>query len=158
MEPGPNASLSRSYATRCVRDSGWLPSSGWPSRSCVTGAANTSSTSTPAAIDSHGRAVTISPQRPNARDGSTCSGFFGRSRFDSAPIMIGRIVSADTTTAATPIAAAMPSLPISGMPITSRPAIATITISPAATTEAPDVAAALADASRTLSPPATCSR
>ena len=49
--------------------------------------------------------------------------------------MIGRIVSADTTTAPTPIAAAMPSLPISGIPITSRPAIATITIRPAATTE-----------------------
>ena len=85
-------------------------------------------------------------------------GRFGRRRFDSAPIMIGRIVSADTTTAATPMAAAMPSLPISGMPITSRPAMATITIRPAATTDAPAVAAALADASRVLSPPAACSR
>ena len=74
------------------------------------------------------------------------------------PIMIGRIVSADTTTPPTPIAAPRPSLPISGIPITSRPAIATITISPAATTEAPDVAAAFADASRVLSPAATCSR
>ena len=46
----------------------------------------------------------------------------------------------------------MPSLPISGIPITSRPAIATITIRPAATTEDPAVAAAFADASRTLSP------
>ncbi len=67
------------------RDVGWLPSSGWPRRSCVTGAAKTSSTSTPAAIESHGRAVTISPQRPKAREGRTCSGFFGRSRFASAP-------------------------------------------------------------------------
>ena len=33
---------------------------------------------------------------------------------------------------------------MNGMPITSRPAIATITISPAATTEAPAVAAAFA--------------
>ena len=72
--------------------------------------------------------------------------------------MIGRIVSADTTTAPTAIAAAMPSLPMNGMPITSRPAIATITIRPAATTDAPDVAADLADASRRLSPAATCSR
>ena len=62
--------------------------------------------------------------------------------------MIGSTVSADTTTAPTPIAAAMPSLPISGMPITSRPAIATITTTPAATTDAPEVAAAFADASR----------
>ena len=102
--------------------------------------------------------MTLSPQRPNAPEGSTCSRFFGRRRRAIAPIMIGRIVSAETTTAATPIAAAMPSLPISGMPMTSRPAIATMTISPAATTEAPDVAAAFADASRTLSPPAICSR
>ena len=72
--------------------------------------------------------------------------------------MIGSTVSADTTTAPTPIAAAMPSLPINGMPITSRPAIATITITPAATTDAPEVAAAFADASRGLSPAAICSR
>ena len=36
--------------------------------------------------------------------------------------------------------------------------MATITISPAATTDAPDVAADLAAASRVLSPSATCSR
>ena len=72
--------------------------------------------------------------------------------------MIGRIVSAETTTAPTPIAAARPSLPMNGMPITSRPAIATMTITPAATTDAPDVAAAFADASRGVSPFATCSR
>jgi hypothetical protein len=102
--------------------------------------------------------VTISPQRPKAREGSTCAGFFGANRFANAPIMTGRIVSADTTTAAMPSAAAMPSLPIIGIPITSRPAIATITIRPAATTEDPAVAAAFADASRTLSPSAICSR
>ena len=92
--------------------------------------------------------MTVSPQRSKPAEGRTCSGFFGRSRFASAPIMIGSTVSADTTTAPTPIAAAIPSLPISGMPITSRPAIATITTTPAATTEAPEVAAAFADASR----------
>ena len=72
--------------------------------------------------------------------------------------MIGRIVSAETTTAPTAIAAARPSLPMNGMPITSRPAIASITTRPAATTEAPDVAADFADASRRLSPAAICSR
>ena len=72
--------------------------------------------------------------------------------------MIGRTVSADTTTAAMPIADARPSLPMNGSPITSRPAIASITIRPAATTDAPDVAADLADASRRLSPAAICSR
>ena len=72
--------------------------------------------------------------------------------------MIGRIVSADTTTAPTAIAAARPSLPMNGIPITSSPAIATMTIRPAATTEAPEVAAAFADASRPLSPAAACSR
>ena len=67
------------------RDSGWLPSSGWPRRSWVTGKAKISSTSTPAAIESHGRAVTRSPQRAKARDGSTCSGFFGFSQRANAP-------------------------------------------------------------------------
>ena len=124
----------------------------------ITGKAKISSTITPAAIDSHGRAVTVSPQRSKRRDGSTCSGFFGLIHFPSAPIMIGRIVSADTTTAPTPIAEARPSLPMNGMPITSRPAIATITIRPAATTEAPAVPAALADASRLVLPAAACSR
>ena len=124
----------------------------------MTGAANSSSTITPAAIDSHGRAVTISPQRPKALDGRTCSGFLGSSLRPKSPIMIGRIVSAETTTAPTAIAAARPSLPMNGIPITSRPAIASMTTSPAATTEAPDVAADFADASRRLSPAATCSR
>ena len=41
---------------------------------------------------------------------------------------------------------------MNGMPITSRPAIATITIRPAATTDAPEVAADLAAASRGESP------
>ena len=47
---------------------------------------------------------------------------------------------------------------MNGMPITSRPAIASITIRPAATTDAPEVAADLAAASRGESPGATCSR
>ena len=72
--------------------------------------------------------------------------------------MIGRIVRAETTTAATPIAAPMPILPISGMPITSRPAIATITIRPAVTTAEPAVPPDFAAASPTESPAASCSR
>ena len=158
FEPAPNAALIWSYATRCVRDSGWLPSSGSPRRIDVTGRAKISRMTTPTAIETHGRAVTRSPQRSNAADGRTCSGFFGFSQRPSAPIMIGRIVIADTTTAPTAIADARPSLPMNGTPITSRPAIATITITPAATTDAPDVPAALADASRVLSPAAACSR
>ena len=124
----------------------------------MTGTANTSRIATPAMIAVHGRAVMKVAQRSKPGDGRTCSGFFGFSQRLSAPIMIGRIVSADTTTPATPIAAPTPSLPISGIPITSRPAIATMTIRPAVTTVAPDVASALADASRTLSPDSTCSR
>ena len=123
-----------------------------------TGKAKISSSTTPTAIATHGRAVTRSPQRSKPRDGRTCSAFFGLSQRPSAPIMIGRIVIADTTTAPTAIAAARPSLPMNGTPITSRPAIATMTITPAATTEAPDVAADLADASRLESPAAACSR
>ena len=99
-----------------------------------------------------------SPQRVNARDGATCAYRLGFSRVDSAPIMIGSRVNAEITTAATPMAAPTPNLPISGMPMTSRPAMATITIRPAVTTDDPAVAIALAEASRTLSPAAICSR
>ena len=67
--------------------------------SAVTGNAKISRTTTPAAIDAHGRRVTNSPQRVNAGETWACSGFFGTSRRPKAPIMIGRIVSADTTTA-----------------------------------------------------------
>ena len=141
-----------------MRDSAWLPSSGWPIRSWVTGNAKTSSTTTPAAIDAHGRRVTISPQRLNAGEAWTCSAFFGTSLRPKAPIMIGRIVSADTTTAPIAIAAPRPIFPTYGTPITSRPAIATITIRPAATTVVPDVAAERAAASCRLSPAARCSR
>ena len=88
----------------------------------------------------------------------TCSGFFGTSLRPKAPIMIGRIVSADTTTAPIAIAAPRPIFPMYGTPTTSRPAIATITIRPAATTVVPDVAAARAAASCMLSPAARCSR
>ena len=72
--------------------------------------------------------------------------------------MIGRIVSADTTTAPIAIAAPRPILPMYGTPTTSRPAIATITISPAATTVVPAVANARATASCLLSSAARCSR
>ena len=72
--------------------------------------------------------------------------------------MIGRIVSAETTTAAIAIAAPKPILPMYGTPTTSSPAIATITIRPAATTAVPEVAAARAAASCRLSPAARCSR
>ena len=158
LVPGPNASLNWSYATRWVADSGWLPSSGWPMRSPVTGNANTSRTATPAAIDAHGRRVTNSPQRVNAGETWACSAFFGTSRRPKAPIMIGRIVSAATTTAPTASAEPRPIFPMNGTPTTSRPASATITISPAATTVVPDVAAARAAASCRLSPAARCSR
>ena len=47
---------------------------------------------------------------------------------------------------------------MNGIPITSKPAIATITIRPAATTDAPAVPAAFADASRLVLPAAACSR
>ena len=77
----------------------------------MAGNAKISRTTTPAAIDAHGRRVTVSPQRLNAGEDSTCSGFFGTSLRPKAPIMIGRIVSADTTTAPTAIAAPMPIFP-----------------------------------------------
>ena len=124
----------------------------------VTGNAKISSTSTPAAIDSHGRAVTRSPHFSNTGEGRVCLGSFGVSQRLNAPISAGRTVSADSTTPPTAIAAPRPSLPMNGMPITSRPAIASITIRPAATTDAPEVAADFADASRGVSPAITCSR
>ena len=127
-------------------------------RISMTGKAKISRTTTPAAIDTHGRRVTNSPQRVKAGETWTCSGFFGISRRPKMPIMIGRIVSADTTTAAIAIAAPTPIFPMYGTPTTSRPAIATITIRPAVTTAVPEVAAARAAASATPSPAARCSR
>ena len=102
--------------------------------------------------------MTISAHRVNAGDEWMCSACFGTSLRPKAPIMIGRIVSADTTTAPIAIAAPRPILPMYGTPTTSSPAIATITISPAATTVVPAVAAARATASPMLSPSDRCSR
>ena len=124
----------------------------------MTGNAKTSSRATPAAIDTQGRRVTVSPQRAKAGDARTCSGFLGTSRRPKAPIMIGRTVTADTTTAPTAMAAPMPILPMYGTPTTSSPAIATMTISPAATTVVPAVAPVRPAAVGTSSPAARCSR
>ena len=55
----------------------------------------------------------------------------------SAPAKIGSTVIEETTTMATAMAEPTPILPISGMPTASRPAMATMTIRPAATTEVP---------------------
>ncbi len=63
----------------------------------------------------------------------------------------------ETTTAATAMAEPTPILPMSGMPTASSPAIATMTMRPAATTEVPEVAFARAAASGAVSPAANCS-
>ena len=79
LEPGPNACAEAVIGDALgACDVGWLPSSGWPRRSCVTGKAKMSRMSTPAAIETHGRAGDRS--RPSARrraTAATCSGFFG---------------------------------------------------------------------------------
>ena len=85
-------------------------------------------------------------------------GCFGRSRRAKAPISTGSTVTAPTATAATTIAEPTPMRPTNGIPVASRPEIATTTIAPAATTEVPAVALATRAAWRTLSPAASCSR
>ncbi len=122
-------------------DSGWLPSSGWPRRMFVVGKAKISRTITPPAMDSRlaghalapavearGRLHVLAPLR---RQPAAEHADHGRQEREGGD-----------DDGATPIADAMPSLPISGSPMTSRPAIATITIRPAATTEEPAVAGA----------------
>ena len=56
------------------------------------------------------------------------------------------------------IAEPTPIRPTNGIPVASRPAIATTTIAPAAITDVPAVELATRAASRTLSPAASCSR
>ena len=67
-------------------------------------------------------------------------------------------MTAPTATDATTIAEPTPMRPTNGMPVASRPAIATTTIAPAATTLVPAVALAIRALSGTLSPAASCSR
>ena len=105
-----------------------------------------------------GRRVIIPAQRAKRADGSTCSGRFGRSRRAKAPISVGSTVIAPTATVAMMIAEPTPIWPTNGMPVASRPATATTTIAPAATTEVPAVALATLAAWGTESPPASCSR
>ena len=113
----------------------------------------------PATAATSGRRVIIPAQRAEARArAATCSGRFGRSRRAKAPISVGSTVTAPTATMAMMIAEPMPMRPTNGMPVASRPAMATTTIAPAATTEVPAVALATRAAWATLSPLASCSR
>jgi hypothetical protein len=97
-------------------------------------------------------------QRSKAWLGATVFGFLGVRRRAKAPISVGRTVTAPTATAATTIAEPTPIRPTNGMPVASRPAIATTTIAPAATTLVPAVALATRALWATLSPLASCSR
>jgi hypothetical protein len=67
-------------------------------------------------------------------------------------------VTAPTATDATTIAEPTPIRPTNGMPVASRPAIATTTIAPAATTLVPAVLLATRALCSTVSPLASCSR
>ena len=99
------------------------------------------------------------PSGRRTGDGCTCSGFFGRSHFWKAPIMIGRIVSAEIDDRADADRGREPELADERDADASRPAIATITITPAATTEAPDGRGGLRrGVARACRPLATCSR
>ncbi len=119
---------------------------------------SSASTSTPTVAESAGRRTMSSPQRAKRREGSTCSGLRGRSRRAKAPMRVGSTVTAPTATQAITIAEPIPMRPTKGMPVASRPEIATTTIAPAATTLVPAVALATRAAWGTLSPAASCSR
>ena len=112
----------------------------------------------PATAAVFGRCVMRVAQRSNALLGATVAGFFGRRRLANAPIRVGRTVTAPTATAATTIAEPTPIRPTNGMPVASRPAIATTTMAPAATTLVPAVRFATRALCSTVSPPASCSR
>jgi hypothetical protein len=109
-------------------------------------------------VATSGRRVIIPAQRAKRCEGSTCSGRLGRSRRAKAPISVGSTVTAPTATMAMMIAEPTPICPTKGIPVASRPAIATTTIAPAATTDVPAVAFATRAAWLTLSPLASCSR
>ena len=124
----------------------------------MNGAASASSTATPANTATHGRRVMRSSQRARIAGGPRRSGRLGRSRLANAPISVGSSVTAPMATVATTTALPTPIRPTNGIPVASRPAIATVTIAPAASTEVPAVRFAAAAASGTLSPAARCSR
>jgi hypothetical protein len=71
---------------------------------------------------------------------------------------VGSTVTAPTATQAMTIAEPTPICPTNGIPVDSRPEIATTTIAPAASTLVPAVAFATRAACGTLSPAASCSR
>ena len=97
-------------------------------------------------------------QRAKRCDGSTSLGRLGRSRRAKAPIRVGSTVTAPTATIAMMIAEPRPIFPTKGMPVASRPVMATTTIAPAATTDVPAVAFATRAEWPTLLPLASCSR
>ena len=112
----------------------------------------------PVAAAARGCRVIMLAQRSNAFEGATVAGFFGRSRLEKAPIRVGSTVTAPTATLATTIAEPMPIRPTNGMPVESRPARATTTIAPAASTDVPAVELATRALCSTESPAASCSR
>ena len=123
----------------------------------VNGIARMMSARPPITSGTAGRRTMRRPQASKRSDVATCAGSLGCRRLASAPAKIGSTVIEEITTAATAIAEPTPILPMSGMPTASRPAMATMTMRPAATTEVPDVAFARAAASGAESPSANCS-
>ena len=115
-------------------------------------------TSPPATVAASGRRVIISAQRAKRCEGSTSSGRLGRRRRANAPISVGSTVTAPTATIAMMMAEPTPMRPTKGIPVASRPVIATTTIAPAATTDVPAVALATRAEWPTVSPLASCSR
>ena len=86
----------------------------------------------PATAASQRPARDAGAQRSKAREAQDRA--LRRSRFAKAPISVGSTVTAPTATLATTIAEPTPMRPTNGIPVASRPAIATTTIAPAATT------------------------
>ena len=105
LEPGAERLAQAVVGDRWGLASGWLPSSGWPRRSWVTGRGEEQH-------DEHAggdreprlRGDDLAPAAEGGR-GRDVLGLLGRRASRRAPIMTSRTVSADTTTAPTAIAA-----------------------------------------------------
>jgi hypothetical protein len=161
LKPGPNPSLSRSYALRVVLAAGSLPWSEEPSRSDSTGAESASMMISATAARGLGCRSTKPAQRAQKPLACTSCGPSKASRrrsrrlstrvFMKPSIAGSRVIAASTLNST--ISAAETPMPLRKLTLRmNRPSIATQTVSPAKMTARPEVFSARTVASSGSSP------
>ena len=127
LNPGPNPSDSRSYATRIVSPAGRLLSSGCPRVRLAAGAAKANNAIVAPIVDSHGlraiAAAILPDDLPCPSSGATLASAdflsaLGSTRRPAIFKSAGTSVTAVIAETATTIAAASPIRPITSIPVT----------------------------------------